>query len=271
MPSAGAVFMNFGGKIAFQGPLHMEHNTAGVSGGAIGQADTPVRLSWFHKATFIGNRALKGNGGAMSLGWGVTVSTPLTMHGNSAGSSGGAVAVGLGAVFSLLGDAATTPLNATITGNSATLDGGAIAGLDFQAGRIEVQDAQLLLSNNTAGRNGGGLWLSAVDISPFVTEGALLVKGRGGMCVKGNKATGHGGGIFLSGTAAAKLQGAAADAQLTMANNAPDAISIEQTASISCTSSNVTLAAGEYNVTGPACACQPANGGTSSCGCQAGK
>src|SRR5258708_4928874 len=80
----------------------------------------------------------------------------------------------------------------TISGNNAALHGGRI----FTNANLNV-DQSATISNNTAGRNGGGLWSNIANLP--AAQQVTLSK----VTITGNTATGDGGGIHVDAGASA--------------------------------------------------------------------
>jgi predicted outer membrane repeat protein len=174
----GGTFTMYGGTIS--------GNTTSSAGGAGVYLDTGT-FKMYNGATITGNIA-DGNGGGV-LEWKST----FFMYGgvianNSASSGGGVHLFDINTTFTMSGG--------TITGNTVSLNGGGIGGWAPSSSTINISGTALI-TNNTAERDGGGIYLTEVNC--YMTGGTI----------SGNKTTailpsavGYGGGICLTGEGA---------------------------------------------------------------------
>ena len=169
---------NFGGNPIFDGELTLidstvSGNDATNGGGGIYNAAGDVTLI---RSDVTGNEAGVG-GGVMGGGFGRFSNfsfTQSTVSGNTAGGSGGGIA--------LFGRAGLTMTTSSVTGNTAGGDGGGVYGEFNTGGSFSAST----VTGNTAGGAGGGIFS---NFSNFLLSDST---------VSGNTAV-DGGGIYNSG------------------------------------------------------------------------
>ena len=145
--------------------MDFEGNIAGENGGAIagflygGYGPYGFGFSWLlGDANFDGNQAYGFGGAAAQWAFFGLGQSNLTFTNNSSGQNGGAIAA-FGAIFGLnfyYGDGVSAGGSVIFDGNVAAGDGGAV--------NVEVfgkaAENEMIFTNNSAGLDGGGLWLS---------------------------------------------------------------------------------------------------------------
>ena len=147
------------------------------------------------------NVALGSYGGAIYVARGnVTVTGGISMSGNTAGDSGGAVAAQNGSI-----SLAPASGNVLLTNNSATFDGGAIATMFSGSVNIGNANSVVTISGNAAGGNGGAIVAETVKVNAVPSaggnvadsaSGGVTLNTSGTSTISGNKADGQGGAIW---------------------------------------------------------------------------
>jgi len=179
-------------------------NTSGAHGGGV----TVGRVSTGGFGTFImnggtisGNTAFHNGGGVMVAYSTFTMSGHATIRDNEA-NSGGGVAVWSEVNFEMWNSTFTMSDYATISGNIADFDGGGIAVLSEGNRWLGASTSTFTMeggtiSENTSGRNGGGValitipffWAEDIGNSNFTMHDGTM---------RNNTAVGDGGGIFTT-------------------------------------------------------------------------
>ncbi|GMH45566.1 hypothetical protein BSKO_13523 [Bryopsis sp. KO-2023] len=140
--SGGAMFLQDGPCLFAEEEMIVKHNVASLHGGGIVLEGASAELT-LQGASFEGNRAERGNGGAitvMSVESNVTITGPTAFRGNEAGDSGGALA------FSSE-DSSVKITDATFLQNKASTAGGALHAGSTR-GTVKINLADVLFSEN---------------------------------------------------------------------------------------------------------------------------
>jgi len=177
----GASTLSVTGAATFVG-IAGQDNTATLGAGVFAEGGATVTVG--------GSGAVSGNSGGFGagiygLGAGTTVRVNQdgTVSGNTATSNGGGILVTLSALADL-------NAGADVTGNSATGWGGGIA--VFSPATLDADGsnvAPVLVSGNSAGTVGGGIWSSGASALDTVH-------------IVSNTATAEGGGLYIPSTGA---------------------------------------------------------------------
>jgi hypothetical protein len=194
------------------------NNTAfGIVGGGMALA---VSVNDIHGSVIAGNRMAGdfGSGAGFSNDSSITTLDGCVVSGNTATGYGGGIVVAsvqeggassvtatdtvfsdnkafFGGAFAVIDGSALNLDDCTLTGNLADVDGGAIwignvlddFGLFF--GNCDVTITDSAIRNNTAGGNGGGIFLEVADT--LVLDGVRVAR---------NHADGTGGGLYIQDT-----------------------------------------------------------------------
>ncbi len=180
----GALCVSYGKECRVQGTV-FEGNEAEGSGGALyaGGLSASAVIS---NVQFLNNTSTKKNGGAADIheasGAELVTLENITATGNSAGAAGGALYI-----FVIKGNVTMSGTN-TIKGNTAAKTGGGIHVAHDDWGQAAKLDLQADVTENTAGTDGGGIYVRAVKTT--------FEAGFGGT-VADNKAGGNGGGLYV--------------------------------------------------------------------------
>lgn len=159
------------------------HNSSSASGTLVTITDSTISNNAAHRLS-----PDAGQGGGIFLG----ADTSMIMSNSKVLNNSALDANSSGAGIAMQAPTAGKPApgnqihGGTISGNQATLDGGGI----FTSANLSV-DQGTIISNNTAGRNGGGLWSNIANLP--AAQQVMLSK----VTVTGNTATGDGGGIHV--------------------------------------------------------------------------
>ena len=187
----GAIHGVFDAKITAR-VTSFSDNTAATAGGAVSLQNSS-RFTGIG-VTMTGNTANAGGAIHASGGTPVLFLGNSTLSGNTADNSFAGDGNG-GAVF--VADGSATLDNTDLLNNTAVVDGGGLAAEDAVA--VIIRNGSLI-KDNTAGRDGGGLWTSGGSGS--AANGVLRLQSS---VVESNTATRHGGGIAMSGAGAGRV------------------------------------------------------------------
>ena len=183
--SGGAIgFPNLNGTLSIGSPgstVVFTGNSA-LNGGAIEDANAALALSG--NATFSGNRATSGSGGAIHNTGGQSViigdsgASNVTFTNNMASQNGGAV-------FAQNNSVTVNGINVTLAGNMAGGSGGAIYEGSNNV-RIGNTGSTVSITSNTAGSDGGAIWSQNTGVT---VNGANIT-------LQQNMAHGNGGTVY---------------------------------------------------------------------------
>ncbi|GMH45542.1 hypothetical protein BSKO_13499 [Bryopsis sp. KO-2023] len=166
----GALVVSNGATLFAKEEILFKDNVAGTDGGGVvleGTADFT-----FQGGSFIGNKAKRGNGGAIawtSTGSNLTVAGPTRFRGNKAGKSGGAIAC-------LSEDSNIAFTDASFSNNEAATAGGALHAVSAR-GALHVDLADVSFSGNSIKTapgmqllgKGGAISLEGAAVTLFIS------------------------------------------------------------------------------------------------------
>ncbi|MEZ5944590.1 MAG: hypothetical protein R3C18_24650 [Planctomycetaceae bacterium] len=184
----GAIFINGTAQVTLDTVTIIGNSASGEGGGGIFNNGARLAISG---STFSNNAALgtSGSGGAVNSRVGLVTALNSTFSGNTANRAGGAIELQSGnfdSNNSIFDGNVAGPMGSANPGNGGALH------VSGNSSFIFINGGEV--TNNTAAREGGGLWNQAGS-TMFVRSGALV----SGNTASGNAADDGGGGIFNNG------------------------------------------------------------------------